>query len=136
MTRMTEQEWAGVQETLVRGGLRDYIDSILSAHATDVPVPVPVGSANRQILEAAWDDGERTLTLEVHEDPQWFIGRWDGDYVCEGIQHDGILYTMVPQSGGGLVSVIVGRGLVENDAGTIFHSMAEAKAYIQGRIAT
>lgn len=134
MTSMTEQEWAGVLEALCRGGLREYIDSILSAHATRASVRIRPN--NLRLMERAWDDGDgNTVHLIAGEEPPWFIGVYeDCDEVCEGLEHDGVLYVAVYQSGG-LVSVIVGEGLAENDGGVTFKSMHEAKAYIQGRIA-
>ncbi len=97
--------------------------------------PVVISDANRAIMEQAWDDGDNTVRLEPGENAPWFVGMHEDFEVCEGLEHDGVLYVAVHQSGGGLVSVIEGEGLISNDAGVTFHSMAEAKAYIQGRIA-
>lgn len=130
MTSMTEEEWAGVQETLVRGGLRDCIDALLATR-----VPVKIHPRNRRIMEQAWDDGDQTVRLVATSDPPWFVGMFDDFQVCEGLEHEGVLYVITHLSGGGLVSVIVGEGLVENDAGTVFSSVPLAKAYIQGRMA-
>jgi hypothetical protein len=42
------------------------------------------------------------------------------------------LYSIVYASGGGLVSVIVGDGIVTNEMGVAFHGISEAKAYVKG----
>lgn len=98
--------------------------------------PVLLSDKNRQIIEQAYDDGDGNgITLVATDDPPWFVGI-HGDFdVCDGMEHDGVLYVITPLSGGGLVSVIVGEGLIENDGGTSFHSVPEAKAYIQGLVA-
>lgn len=97
------------------------------------PDPVMVCDENRAILERAWDDGDKTVVLLAHpNDATWFVGMWDNLEICEGVEHGGTLYTIVYLSGGGLVSVILGGGLLDNDAGVTFSSVPEAKAYIQG----
>lgn len=136
MTSMTEGEWHGVQQALCAGGLRDYIDLLLTTRsgAEVVLPPALISDANRRIMDQAWDDGDgHTITLVANiEEPPWFVGLHEGFEVCEGVEIEGVLYTITHASGGGLVSVIVGRGLIDNDAGTVFHSIPEAKAYIQG----
>lgn len=131
MTSMTEEEWASVQAALVRGCLEATINGILATR-----VPVRIHPRNRRILEEAFDDGDKTVTLVASSEPPWsFLGMFEDCHVCDGLEHEGVLYVAVPQSGGGLVSVFVGEELRENSAGVTFRNMGEAKAYIQGRIA-
>lgn len=130
MTRMTEAEWRSVQTALCAGGLRECIDNFIVSR-----VPVEIHPKNLQLMEEAWDDGDITVRLIAGEVPPWFIGMYEDFEACEGLEHREVLYVAVYQSGGGLVSVIVGEGLVKNDGGVTFRNMAEAKAYIQGRIA-
>lgn len=134
MTEMTEEEWASVERALCGGGLRDCIERILSNRIPGIaPTTVQIRDENRRIMEEAWDDGSSTLVLFANaEEPPWFVGIHEGFEVCEGVERGGVIYTIVHQSGGGLVSVIVGSGLVENDAGVTFRNVNEAKAYIQG----
>lgn len=131
MSRMTEEEWAEVQRALCVGELRATIDNLIASR-----VPVKIHPNNLRLMEQAWDDGTgSTVRLIAGEDAPWFIGLYEDSEVCEGLEHREVLYVAVYQSGGGLVSVIVGEGLVSNEAGTTFKNMGEAKAYIQGRIA-
>jgi hypothetical protein len=131
MTSMTEAEWTSVQNALCVGGLRECIDGLLATR-----VPVRIHPRNRRIMEEAFDDGDKTVILVASSEPPWsFLGMFEDCHVCDGLEHDGVLYVAVPQSGGGLVSVFVGEELRENNAGVTFLNMGEAKAYIQGRIA-
>lgn len=135
MTSMTEAEWRSVQTALCAGGLRECIDNLLASRVVPL-TPVFINSDNYHLMQQAWDDGNgTTVRLMPAEDAPWFVGVYDDFEVCEGLEHEGVLYLAVYQSGGGLVSVIVGEGIVENDAGTSFRNLGEAKAYIQGRIA-
>lgn len=142
MSVMTEEEWARVQATLVRGGLRQEIDRILIHRVNEVRGNLPsftISDANRSLIFRAYDDGDGgNVTLKGAETEGWFIGVYDtgGPDECEvmeGAQIDGVLYCICPQSGGGLVSVVVGEELIENVVGPTFHTQAEARAYIQGR---
>jgi len=102
----------------------------------EVHPPLLLSGWNRRMIEEAFDDGDgNILDLVANDDAPWFNGEYDGSVVMEGAEHNGTLYSIVHASGGGLVSVIVGKGLVENDAGVVFHSVSEAKAYVQGLIA-
>lgn len=131
MTRMNEEEWRRVQETLVRGGLRECIDDLLASRS-----PVPLTDENRKIIQEAYDDGDgNTLTLVPTDDPPWFAGMYEGSELMQGMEHDGTLYSIVYASGGGLVSVVVGDGLITNEMGLALHSVSEAKAYVQGLLA-
>jgi hypothetical protein len=131
MTSMTEEEWKDVQAALVLGGLEATINGLLATR-----VPVKIHPRNRRIMEEAWDDGDKTVTLVATDEPQWsFVGKFEDYDVCVGLEHDGVLYVAAPQSGGALVSVFVGEELRDNNASITFRSMGEAEAYIQGRIA-
>lgn len=128
MTPVTEQEWESVLNTLVRGGLRECIDEIVASRGS-----VPISMTNRRIIEQAYDDGDdNTVDLVLTDDPPWFVGLWSDQEVMFGVEHDGTLYSVVHASGGGLVSVIVGRDLIDNEVGVVFRSVGEAKAYIKG----
>ena len=95
--------------------------------------PLHIRDANRAILYRAYDDGDgNTISLVPSHHGGWFVGTWDGDPVMEGIEVEGTLYSVVPQSGNGTVSVLVGQEIEENVVGPIFDSKAEARAYIQG----
>ena len=88
---------------------------------------------NRALIYRAYDDGDgNTISLESNGGGDWFVGTWEGEPVMEGIEVSGTLYSVVPQSGGGLVAVLVGRELEDNEIGVTFSSAPEAKAYIQG----
>lgn len=93
-----------------------------------------ISDANRMLIYRAYDDGDgNTLTLEPTGEPEgWFVGKWDGDPVMEGVERNGTLYSVCPMSGGGLVAVLVGRQIVQNEIGVTFTSTAEARAYVQG----
>ncbi len=130
MTSMTEEEWKDVQAALVLGGLEATINGLLATR-----VPVKIHPRNRRIMEEAWDDGDKTVTLVASEPPWSFVGKFEDYDVCVGLEHDGVLYVAAPQSGGALVSVFVGEELRDNNASITFRSMGEAEAYIQGRIA-
>ena len=132
MTSMTDEEWKAVQEALVIGGLRACIDDILLNRFHE-PRPVSISDANRRIIEQAYDDGEgHGITLVATDDRPWFVGVYDGSELMLGLEHDGTLYSIVCLSGGGLVSVVVGQGLLDNEIGIAFNGFVEAKAYVQG----
>lgn len=131
MTSLTDAEWNSVQEALVRGGLRACLDNIISNHRH--PCVVVLSDANRRIVEQAYDDGGGGgITLVPTNDCPWFAGMYEDSEQMLGLEHEGTLYSIITLSGGGLVSVIVGRGIIENEAGVTFRSTAEAKAYVKG----
>lgn len=126
MTPITDPEWQRVQESLCKGGLRDCIDSILVSREL-------LGRENRRIIENAYDDGEGGgITLVPTDDPPWFAGVYEDSELCLGLEHNGTLYMIVYASGGGLVSVLVGRAILDNEMGIAFHGVDEAKAYVKG----
>jgi hypothetical protein len=129
---MSNEEWKSVQEALVIGGLRACIDDIIASRF-QASCLVSISDANRWILDQAYDDGDgNTITLESTNDSPWFAGMYDDSEVMLGMEHNGTLYSIVSLSGGGMVAVIVGNGLIENEMGVAFHGTAEAKAYVQG----
>lgn len=125
MIPMTEQEWGRVQEALVTGGLRECIDNLLTSR-------VALNRHNRQIIQQAYDAGDGVEVVLVPGEDGWFSGEYEGHEVFQAIEHGGTLYSIVHASGGGLCSVIVGRGLIENEIGLTFHGVAEAKIYVKG----
>lgn len=126
MTQITDEEWARVQEALVKGGLRECIDDILSTRPSLRP-------ENLRLINIAYDDGQGgRIMLVPTDDPPWFAGMYEDHEVMLGMEYDGTLYSIVHLSGGGLSAVVVGEGLVENEAGEVFRSVAEAKAYVKG----
>lgn len=132
MTAMTEKEWKDVQEALVVGGLRERINGIIASRFHTIP-PVLISDKNRKIITQAYDDGEgHGITLVPTDDPPWFAGVYEDSELMLGMEHNGTLYSIVYASGGGLVSVITGRGLLDNEMGIAFHGVAEAKIYVQG----
>lgn len=133
MSGMTEQEWAEVQAALVKGGLRECIDSLLHARSGG-NVFTGISDRNRAILYRAYDDGEgRTIHLVPHAtEANWFSGVWGDEDVMEGVEIEGTLYSVCPHSGGGLATVLIGTEIEENVVGPTFHSYPEARAYIRG----
>jgi len=132
VTSMTAEEWKGVQEALVVGGLEARINDLLASRLRQ-PCPVSISDRNRRIIEQAYDDGDgNTITLVPTADCPWFSGVWEDQEVMQGVEHNGTLYSVVSLSGGGLVSVIVGRGLIENEVGVAFPGFAEAQTYVKG----
>jgi hypothetical protein len=132
MTSMTDGEWKDVQEALVVGGLQECINNILAIHSRG-PCHVSISDGNRRIIEQAYDDdGGGGITLVPTDDCPWFAGMYDDCEVMVGMEHNGTLYSITSLSGGGLVAVIVGRGLIENEMGVVFNGFAEAKAYVKG----
>lgn len=92
-----------------------------------------ITDSNRLLIYRAYDDGDgNTITLEPSDKDNWFVGTYDGYLVMEGIEVDGTLYSVCPQSGGGLVAVLVGDEIVSNSVGAVFGSAPEARAYVQG----
>jgi hypothetical protein len=131
VTTLTEEEWQGLQATLVRGGLREYVEGLVAKRLeADC---VPISDANRAILYRAYDDGNGgNITLATSDVEGYFVGLWEDVEIMEGTEVDGVLYSVCPQSGGGLVTVLVGEQITDNDLGPMFHSNAEARAYILG----
>ena len=110
-------------------------ERLLAQHEGDQTVSdLGISDANRMLIYRAYDDGDgNTVTLEPTGEPEgWFVGTHEGEPVMEGVEVDGRLYSVVPQSGGGLVAVLVGRQIVNNEIGAVFTSTAEARAYVQG----
>lgn len=136
MSIVTDEEWAEVDAALVKGGLRQVIERIVIAHENEVrgePAQVQISEKNRALVYRAYDDGDgNTVTIESTDDPPWFRGVYDGSEVMLGCEYGTTLYSLVYASGGGLVSAIVGEGLVNNEVGVVFHSVPEAKAYVKG----
>jgi len=131
VTNLTEEEWQGLQATLVQGGLREYVEGLVAKRLEGDCVPI--SDANRAILYRAYDDGDgRNISLVTSDVEGYFVGVWEDHEVMEGTEIDGVLYSVCPQSGGGLVTVLIGDQLTSNDIGPMFHSNAEARAYIQG----
>lgn len=132
MTSMTDEEWEGVQKALVVGGLRAYINDLLASRSRQLP-PVVISDRNRRIIEQAYDDGSGNgITLVPTDDPPWFAGMYEGSEMMQGMEHNGTLFSVASLSGGGLVSVIVGHGLVENEIGVVFPNVVGAKEYVKG----
>lgn len=132
---MTPEEWRGVQETLLRGGLQAYINNLLANRAhSDRPRGVSVvNSTNLKIIEQAFDDGDGgQIEIVSTDEPQWFEVTYEKSQVMLGMQRRGVLYAIVHLSGGAKVQVLVGRDLLNNVVGTIFDTVAEAKAYVKG----
>lgn len=108
-------------------------EELIAQHEGDQTVSdLGISDANRMLLYRAYDDGEgNTINLKPDGDG-WFLGLWSDDPVMEGTEIDGTLYSIVPMSGNGIVSVLVGRQIVDNHVGPVFTTSAEARAYVQG----
>lgn len=130
MMQMTDDEWARVQKALVVGGLRETIDEIISTRPS-------LRAENLRWLTIAYDDGDgNTITLGPSDDPPWFVGMYGDHEVLLGCEIDGTLYSIIHLSGRGLVSVLVGDEIVNNETGAVFSTVPEAKAYVKGLTAT
>lgn len=128
MRPVTEHEWGLVSEALVKGGLRGVINQIIA-----VREDVYLSRDNRRIIEQAYDAGDgNVLDIVATKDYPWFAGMYEDEEVMLGLEYQGTLYSITHASGNGLVSVIVGRGLLENDMGVAFHDVDAAKAYVRG----
>lgn len=109
-------------------------EHLLAKHEGDPPgMSINLRDANRLLIYRAYDDGDgNTVSLEPNGGGGWFIGKWDGEPVMEGVEVNGTLYSICPQSGGGTVAVLVGSQIVENEIGVVFPSTEDAKEYVQG----
>src|SRR5690606_33580211 len=85
---------------------------------------------NISLIIKAYDDGDGgNLDLRQRDDG-WIEGTFDGVLMYEGIEVDGVLYSITHMSGG-QITVAVGKELLTVD-GEWFGSVAEARAYIKG----
>lgn len=99
----------------------------------ETTTPYTLSDANRMLLYRAYDDGDgSTVTIQAGSTDDYFVGMYEDMEVMEGVQIDGTLYSICPQSGGGLVTVLVGEEIVQNVVGPTFSSFPEARAYIKG----
>lgn len=130
MTQMTDDEWERVQEALLKGGLRECINNLLTSR-------VPLNIENRRLIEQAYDDGDGNgISLTMTGDPPWFAGMYEDQEVMLGLEHNGTLFSVVHASGGATVSVVVGYGLIRNEIGVVFPDVVGAKEYVKGLTAT
>lgn len=129
MGEMTEEEWNKVQGALVHGGLRAIIDEMIRSR---MPDNAPISDVNRMLLYRAYDDGDgNTISLVPGEIEGYFSGMWEDEEVVCGIEIAGVLYSICRLSATDF-AVYVGSEIVENAAGAVFRTVAEAKAYILG----
>jgi len=130
VTSMSDEEWKGVQEALVIGGLRACIDDIIASRQ---PGLVLLSDENRRLIEQEYDDGDdHGITIVPGVDPPWFVVTFGDSEVCQGVEHEGTLYTIAHANGDGLVSVIVGKDLCGDETGVSFPNVVEAKTYVEG----
>lgn len=127
------QMWAAPGDYIVRVvGAEFYPRKPYVFHRT-YEMPLVLSERNRWVIERAYDDGDGGgITLVPTDDPPWFAGMYEDSELYLGMEHEGTLYSIVHLSGGGLCSVIVGRGLLENEIGPAFHGVEDAKAYVKG----
>lgn len=83
---------------------------------TNQPPGVTLSDTNRYLIYRAFDDGMGGGITDIvpADEPGYFSCLWAGDdgyEAMEGIEVDGVLYSIVPESGGGLMSVYVGDDL-------------------------
>lgn len=91
---------------------------------------VKLSTRNLALLIRAYDDGDGgNLDLRQRDDG-WVEGTFGGCAVYEGVEVDGVLYSISRMSGG-WVTVAVGEELLTVD-GEWFDSVAAARAYIKG----
>lgn len=98
--------------------------------------PLSLSDDNRALIYSAYDDGDGS-TVRLRPAPHgYFVGEYDGDAVYEGVEIEGVLYSIVFQSYAGRVTVLVGRELIEHDVNRpVFDTRDEARAYIKGLVA-
>lgn len=94
---------------------------------------VRLSDTNRALIHKAYDDGEGgTLTITASDTPGYFTGMYDGDEVMKGTEVNGVLYSICPNSGGGLLSLLIGAELTDGmTQGVTFKSNAEARDHIR-----
>ena len=89
-----------------------------------------ISTRNLALIIRAYDDGDGgNLDLRQRDDG-WVEGTFDGCMMYEGIEADGVLYSITHMSGA-QIAVAVGEELSTVD-GEWFDSVAEARAYIKG----
>ena len=134
--------WAGDGEA-VDAVLERAVTKIHAAYGltlTDTTVArnaegeVTLSDTNRALLDRAYDDGVGgTFSLIPSDIPGYFEGHYDGDYVMEATEVNGILYSVCSNSGGGMVSVLVGNQICStHNPALAFQSIDGARTYIQG----
>lgn len=85
---------------------------------------------NLALIIRAYDDGDGgNLDLRQRDDG-WVEGTFEGCTMYEGIEVDGVLYSIIHVSDG-RIAVAVGEELLSTD-GEWFDSAPEARAYIKG----
>lgn len=127
------QMWATPGDYVIRGVEGEFYPCKPHIFEQTYEMPLLLSKKNRKIIERAFDDGEgHGVTLVPTDDYPWFAGVYEGSQLYLGMEHEGTLYSIVHASGGGLCSVIIGRGLLENEMGVALHGIEQAKAYVQG----
>lgn len=89
-----------------------------------------VSTRNLALILRAYDDGDGGNLVLRQRDDGWVEGTFDGCLMYEGIEVNGVLYSISHLSGG-QIAVAVGEELSTVD-GEWFESVAEARAYIKG----
>lgn len=117
---------------IIRGVQGEFYPCKADIFEATYEMPVHVSDENRRIIASAYDDGDgHNVTLVPTDDHPWFAGVYEDQEVYLGLEHEGTLYSVVFASSGAC-SVIVGRGLVENEMGVVFSDEPAAKAYVKG----
>lgn len=117
MAATTEQEWEAIQEALVKGGLRETIDDIITARET----PPEISRENRLMLAEAFRGWEGRFTLTTGD--HYFAGFLDDELVVEGVEYNGVLHTIVHR--GDHVEIMIGDE-IRRGRGVHFKSVGEA----------
>lgn len=89
-----------------------------------------ISTRNLALIIRAYDDGDGGNLDLRRRDDGWVEGTFDGFTMYEGLEINGVLYSISHLSGGH-ISVAVGEELTSTD-GVWFDSVAEARAYIKG----
>lgn len=101
---------------------------------TSMSTPLPISDANRRMIEKAYDSGEPGSTVEFSVDPDlvgWVVASYEGTPLYYGREIDGVLYSAVPASGGGLVSVLKGSEILDVCEVRMFHCLADARRFVE-----
>ena len=93
---------------------------------------VRLSDTNRALLLRAYDDGEGgTVSFKPSDVAGYFQVMYDGDQIMEGTEVNGTLYSICPQSGGGMVALLVGDEIANVDLpGRAFPNAEGARQWI------
>lgn len=134
--------WNGVELPRLEVLLEDAMTKVRRAYnledptgPTDAVAGVTLSDTNRYLIYRAFDDGVGggIHNIVPADEPGYFSCRdEDGIEWMEGTEVDGVLYSIVPESGGGLISVYVGEQLAGDGMSSVrtVNSVDAARTHI------